>query len=412
MGKTYGWVMVAVSMLLLLLAVGPTSYAFGLFVLPVSEDLGLSRANINTGLIVLNFGMAALAPFVGRMLDRTSIRLTIGVSAALFVAGFAVLSLSRNVWLSAAMLAGPVAIGVLGLGTLSTTALLARWFATQRARALAIAAIGISLGSVLAVPLIGMLIESFGWRRALMAEALAIAVLVALVLPLIRDKPPAESDTARADASVAAAEKPITAGHLLRSPPFWTITVSLGLGFGVLQTIVVSLAPYAQEHGLPMAEAASLISIYGGMAITGKVVLAWIGDRVDRVILLTVLFAVVALTAATPLVSQSYGALAVCAALLGTAAGTTTPAFSALLADRFGAASIGTAYGLASTVIAIISAACIRFGGETYDRTGSYDTMFVSFAAVSALAAALMLATTPLVRMQAARRREPGAATS
>lgn len=377
MGKTYGWVMVAVSMLLLLLAVGPTSYAFGLFVLPVSEDLGLSRANINTGLIVLNFGMAALAPFVGRMLDRTSIRLTIGVSAALFVAGFAVLSLSRNVWLSAAMLAGPVAIGVLGLGTLSTTALLARWFATQRARALAIAAIGISLGSVLAVPLIGMLIESFGWRRALMAEALAIAVLVALVLPLIRDKPPAESDTARADASVAAAEKPITAGHLLRSPPFWTITVSLGLGFGVLQTIVVSLAPYAQEHGLPMAEAASLISIYGGMAITGKVVLAWIGDRVDRVILLTVLFAVVALTAATPLVSQSYGALAVCAALLGTAAGTTTPAFSALLADRFGAASIGTAYGLASTVIAIISAACIRFGGETYDRTGSYDTMLV-----------------------------------
>ena len=83
MRNTYGWFMVGVSMLLLLLTVGPTSYAFGLFVLPVSEDLGLSRADINTGLILLNFGMAALAPFVGRLLDRTSIRLTMGLSAAL-----------------------------------------------------------------------------------------------------------------------------------------------------------------------------------------------------------------------------------------------------------------------------------------------------------------------------------------
>jgi MFS family permease len=404
--------MVGVSMLFLLLTVGPTSYAFGLFVLPVSSDLGLSRADMNTGLIVLNFGMAALAPFVGRMIDRVSIRLTIGFSAALFVAGFFVLAFSHNVWLSAAMLAGPIAMGVLGLGTLSTTALVTRWFAAQRARALAIATIGISLGSVIAVPLIGLLIEALGWRQALMIEGFVIAVLVGLVLPFVHEKPSGGGAAVASEAATAVPETPLTTGRLLRSLPFWVISVSLGLGFGVLQTIVVSLAPYAQEHDLPMVQAASLISVYGGMAIAGKVVLAWIGDRIDRVLLLTVLFGVVALTAATPLISHTYWALVLCAASLGTAAGATTPAFSALLADRFGAASIGTSYGLASTIVAIISAACIRFGGETYDRSGSYDLMFVSCAAIAAIAAVLMAATTPIIRLQAARSSKAEAAPS
>lgn len=394
----YGWVIVGISLVLLLFAIGTTVYAFGLFILPVSQDFGLSRANMNTGLILLNVGMAVLSPIVGRLLDRVPVRLVLGLSGAALAAGFLVLGLSHSVWLSATMLAGPVALGVVGVGTLTTTTLIARWFASGRARAMAIAAVGISLGSVVAVPPIGLLIEAVGWRQTLMVEALAIGAVVMLVLPFVRARPPLPESVGVPDLSARpapeqSAVRPLTTGELLKSPVFWTISLSLGLGFGVLQTIVVSLIPYAQESGLPIAQAASLVSVYGGMAILGKLVLAGIGDRVDRVVLLTVLFAVVAVTSAAPLLSQTYLALLACSAILGTAAGATTPAFTALLADRFGAASIGTAYGTASTVLAVISAVCIRFGGETYDRTGSYDVMFVTFAGLASVAAGLMFAT-------------------
>jgi predicted MFS family arabinose efflux permease len=398
MRNDYGWYMVAVSALLLLLTIGPTSYAFGLFVLPVSQDFGLSRADVNTGLIIMNFGMAGLAPFVGRLLDRWSVRRTLSLSAALFVGGLLVLAFSRNLWLSAAMLAGPVAAGVLGAGTVSTTALIARWFIVQRARAMAIAAIGISLSSILAVPAIGLLIAELGWRQGLAVEAVVIGVLFACVLPFVREPAAVAEVSSGSRAPGAAPVLPLTTGQLLRMPPFWTISLSLGLGFGVLQTIVVSLAPFGQEGGLTITQAASLISVYGGMAVAGKLVLAWVGDRIDRTLLLTALFALVGLTCAVPLFSHGYAAMLVCSALFGTIAGATTPAFGALLADKFGTASIGTAYGLASTVIAVISAACIRFGGEAYDRTGSYDLMFLSFSAIAGAAAVLMFLTSVVAR--------------
>lgn len=390
----HGWVIVGISVVLLVLTVGTTAYAFGLFVLPVSHEFGLSRANVNTGLIVLNVGIAAFSPFVGRLLDSTSVRLVLGLSGAAFVAGFVVLALSRNIWLSAAMLAGPIALGVVGVGTLTTTALVARWFTAQRGRAMAIAATGFSLGSIVVVPPVGFLIASLGWRPTLIVEAMVIGLIIVAVLPLVRNPPPERTPkdviADRAPDGGSGPTGPLPTARLLQNPVFWMITGSLGLTFGVLQTIVVSLIPHAQESGMSIAQAASLVSIYGAMALAGKVALAWVGDRIDRTVLLAILFGLVALVSSALLIAHSYPALVVNSAIIGCAAGAMTPAFTALLADRFGAASIGTAYGTAMTILAIISAACIRIGGEIYDRTGSYDAMFIAFGAAGALATLVM----------------------
>lgn len=66
----YGWFIVAASMLIYMLIIGSTFSVFGLFVQPVSEEFGLSRADMNTGLILLNLGNAALAPFIGQILGE------------------------------------------------------------------------------------------------------------------------------------------------------------------------------------------------------------------------------------------------------------------------------------------------------------------------------------------------------
>ena len=65
----YGWWIVAISLVLQMLTIGATMNTFGMYVVEASKDLGLSRANANTGLILISAGMAIFSPIVGRMLD-------------------------------------------------------------------------------------------------------------------------------------------------------------------------------------------------------------------------------------------------------------------------------------------------------------------------------------------------------
>lgn len=60
----YGWYIVAISVVILTLLLGSTYHSFGVFVLPVSEDFGLSRAETNTALILFSLGNAICAPIM------------------------------------------------------------------------------------------------------------------------------------------------------------------------------------------------------------------------------------------------------------------------------------------------------------------------------------------------------------
>ena len=125
----------------------------------------------------------------------------------------------------------------------------------------------------------------------------------------------------------------------------------------------------------------------------GKLGLAVIGDKIDRVLALMAIFLFQTFACALLLVGQSYGLLLVCAALQGVCAAAISPVFMALLAQRVGAASFGTAQGAAALVMAAFSMTMLVIGGKIYDVTGSYQVMFAAFTGISLLAALLVLAS-------------------
>lgn len=400
----YGWHIVAISIVVLALAIGGSIQAFGLFVLPASEAYGLTRAQVNTGAILLNVGMALAGPLLGGLIDRKSSRMVMAISAVLFGGSLVMLGLSQNIWLSAAVIAVPLAAAAAGCGTLTSPTLVARWFTVYRARAIAIAMMGISLGPVVVVPLVGALIERLGWRGALVGLGIGIGAVILLLALLVRDRPgPGDvevrgSEGAALAEAPAAAERPLTAGELLRRPTFWTIALSAALSFGIMQAIIVSLVPFGQGQGLTLVQSASLMSMYGGAAIGGSLLLAWLGDRFDRVVLLAVVTLLFAAAGASLVLAQGYAAILLCAAAIGLGSGAYTPAFLALLADAFGAASFGIANGCSSFLSTLVSAACIWLGGEIFDRTGSYGPMFLSFLALGVAAFLLLIATRLMLR--------------
>lgn len=395
----YGWWMVALTALVLTLVFGATYTTFGLFVGPVSKEFGLSRADINTAVIILTIGSALVSPVIGRLLDRLPARPIMIVSALLFGGCLAALGLSRSLWLDAVILAVPLPIGMLGSGSMTMMVLLARWFTRQRGRAIALASLGLPFSSVLVAPVMGMLITAIGWRMALVATGAASLLLLLVVALIVRDRPrPGEVEGgAPAGPAEPAAEAPLgqpaKVGVLLSKPQFWTIGLSAATAMGTSQALTISMAPLAISNGLSTVQAATLLSMMGVGATAGMLLLAAIADRLNRVSLLTGVFLFIAAVNVALLFSRTYPTLVGCGLAVGLLSGAVTPVFYALLADRFGVASYGTVRGLVAPLTAIVGAVAVRFAGEVYDRTGGYDAMFNAFVVVLLLAAAAMFAT-------------------
>jgi MFS family permease len=400
-GTYYGWTIVAISFVALMLTTGTTMNAFGLYVLPASKSFGLSRASMNTGLILINASSAIAALVLGRLIDRYPARLIMGLSGLTLGACMIGLGLSQSLWLSAAILVLPMGFGMAGIGNLTSPTLVTRWFAVHRGRALAITMMGMSTATILVAPPIAMLIDALGWRGSLIVLGLIVASVVMLLLPFVRNAPGVEDHEllegapieASANANFEVGDIQLNQRQLLVRPHFWAIGISTAITQAIFQALIVSLIPIAREAGFSTTKAATLISALGLAGISGKILVATFADRLDRVLALTFLFTLMPLACIAMHFAHDYKMLVAACALIGLCSGATMPLYITLLADRFGARSMGSANGLVMFSIPVLGAVAVRFAGEIYDRTRGYDIMFFSFIGLGLIAAVTMFST-------------------
>jgi MFS family permease len=398
-GIYYGWWIVAVALVTNMLFNGVTYSAFTMFVLPVSKAFHLSRADANTGMVLLSLGQAVTAPFLGRLIDFVSPKKALLAAAVLLGGSLAGLGLSPSPLVSAAICALPLPVAMLCGPFITLPLLINRWFTHQRGRAMALAVLGTSMGSLLVVPAVGLLIERFGWRACLLLLGGVLTVVLLALALLVRDRPgPGERETGDAAAGdvnphAPAAAAPMALGEVVRRADFWTLTLGIAAATTMATTMLISFAPLAAQEGLSPMTAASLVSAMGLGAIIAKIGLAAVADRIDRVLLLAVVVALGALGNGALLLGSGYAVLAPCALFIGASMGVVGPLGWAILGDRFGPASFGTVNGLMSPAVTLLSATGHRFAGEVFDRTGSYAPLFVTFAITELVAAGLILAT-------------------
>lgn len=397
-GIYFGWYMVALAIITNAILVGTMFASFGLFVAPVSATFHLSRADINSAMIFLNIGTALTAPVVGRLLDRLSLKRTLVFSAIAVGASLAVVSQTNLLWLDVVILLLPLPFLLQTAGLLAMPALLVRWFKANLGRAMALAMVGMSLGGILVPPLIAMLLDNYGWRQTLLICAGGhVSVLVPLFL-LVRDRPgPADIEPKRAARAVAGpdtAPAPHPAGFrsILSSGEFWMISLSAGLALAVFQSTQISLIPIGKATGLSNVHAASLTSALFAGVLSGMLLVAYLGDRIEKVALLVSMYALLGVMIAGLLSSRSFAGLLVASAGLGVASAT-PPIYQALVANRFGPQSFGTVRGLMVPISVVPMAAFMRLAGEVFDRTGRYDPMLYAFIAVQLFASFMIYST-------------------
>lgn len=408
-GIFYGWWIVAAGFATTLLAIGSTTYAFGLFVKPLSEEFGLSRADANIGFIALLVGFAVWAPLVGRVLDRSSARWVMCLGALLVGIGFSLIAMLKSPAMMALVVFGPLALGTVACGALATNAITARWFYRQRGRAMGLLAVATSAGGFVMPPVAALLMEHYGWRGAVAALGIGVPVIViAIVLWRIRDRPqdlgllPDGGQSALPAATTDAAPAPAvsegrtwTFSQLLRTRSFWLIALGTGLLLAADQALLASLIPYGIDAGYGATRASLLLSCLTFSAILGKLVIGALADRYDKRLLFCAVAACNLAFLTLLLFEPSYPVLIAACCIIGLAIGGTYPLWTTLIADHFGAASFGTVMGSMNLAMMPLAIAAIRFIGVVHDRSGNYNDAFLVFIGTAFVAVALILALRP-----------------
>lgn len=406
----YGWVVVGVTVLALLIAAGARS-APGVFLVPMEEALGLSRStlSLSVSLGLLVFGLSA--PLSGRLMDRFGPRRVATVGLLLVALSFALSTLSRSalsLHLTWGLLSG---LGTGLVGSVLGATVATRWFVRRRGLVTGMFGAATSAGQLMFIPLLTGWAGSVGWTGGTLVIAGVALALVPLVWWLLRDAPAQVG--ARPDGD------PVTAGPVAPAPrpdrrimaravrhrDFWLLAATFfvcgATSNGIIGTHFIA---YCGDLGLTPGFAAGMLAVMGAFNFVGTLASGYFTDRVDPRLLLGLYYAFRGVSLALlPFVPPGYS-LTLFAVLFGLDYIATVPPTIALTADTFGRANVGTVYGWIFCSHQVGAALASWLGGVSREALGSYSAAMIAAAVLAGAAAVLALGiTVPGRRVQVSR---------
>ncbi|MCA9512332.1 MAG: MFS transporter [Myxococcota bacterium] len=393
-----GWYGLGAGFVSSVILVGATIYSFGLYVVPVGEEFGLARAQMNVGHMLFTAAIALWSPFVGALLDRVPAAAAMCAGGALLAIGFGgMASASSLAWVCVAI-AGPLALAMALAGPLAASTVVAKWFRRRRGRALGIVAVSTATGGLVMTPITAWLIGRHGWRGALAITGVCGAVvIVGLAAAFVRSRPTEEQlreggeiddDAPAAAAALDARAWPLR--DLLASRNFWLLALGAGLLISSDGAILISKVPYLLDIGIDAQSAAFLVSVQSLSALTGKLAVGFAAERYDVRRLFGAMAVAHLVMLAVLLAKPSYWTLFTVFALVGVAIGGVHPVFTMLVALAFGAGSYGAVHGRINVVTMPLMLGASYFIGRVHDDTGSYDAAFWTFGVLVLVAALLV----------------------
>jgi MFS family permease len=389
-GLKNGWWVVAASFSALV--VGSTAinvFAFGVFVIPVTQGLGISRGTFSGAMVVHGLAGALCAPLLGWLVDSYGVRRVLlpGVAlAALATALYGLMTASTPVILALFLFSGMVGIVQ---SPLPYAAVINKWFDRRRGLALGFATSGVGLGAILVPQLALLLMQQVGWRLAYLG--LAGAVLLLGFLPtavLIRDPPP----DMRPDAEWPDDPPGCTAAEALASWRFWVLAGAFLLGVTAINGTLSHLVPLLHDRGMSQAEAVRDLSGAGLAAMASRRAAGFLLDYVWGP-LVALLFYGLACAGLYMLAHDATGVQALIGAMLcGTGIGAEIDLMGFLMSRYFGLYAFGRIYGLSYIAFALGNGLGPGISGWAYEAAGrSYTPIFTVYMVLLVIAAAALM---------------------
>lgn len=349
--------------------------SFGLFVAPVTQDLGISVADFTLAIAIQNFTWGLSQPLIGAFADRFGCRLMMILGSVLYAAGLGVTMMAEGpiaLWIGLGVMVG-LALACTGL-SLALAASARAVSALKRSVTLGTISAAGSIGTFIAAPLAQGLISSDGWLVAMVG----FIGLCAIMIPAAFFT--GAGDRVSMDAASGGAES--GAGMSLKQvlSEAWNhkgyVTMAVAYFVCGLQLIFIAahLPAYLELCGQSPVLGAQALGVIGGFNAIGCYILGWLGGKYPKHILLGTVYilrssfiVVYFLLPATPLTTLVF------AAVMGLLWLGVAPLVTGLVGQIFGLRNMATLTGIAFFCHQTGSFVGAWGAGLLFDAMGNYD---------------------------------------
>ena len=361
-----------------------TRHTFGLFLQPMSTDLGWGRQTFSFAIAIQNLVYGLAQPITGMIADKYGAGRVMASGAVFYAIGLLLMAFSTSgleFGFSAGIVVG-IALSCSGFSIVY--GVIGRAFPVEkRSVALGIAGAAGSFGQFVMLPYGQTLISNIGWHYALLTLAVTILLIVPLSTALVEKHaapPPGQFKQSIPEALREAL------GHR----GFWLLCIAYTVcGFQLMFISVHFPAYMVDQHMTPETGMVALAMI-GLFNIFGSYFWGWLGGRYTKKYLLSTLYFTRAVGIAifialpiTPLSVYLFGAV------IGFLWLGTVPLTSGIIAQIFGVRYLSTLSGIAFLFHQIGSFFGVGIAGYLFDATGSYRLMWILTIGMGVLAAIL-----------------------
>jgi sugar phosphate permease len=292
----YGWRMIAASCAIRVLGGGLHAYGFTVYFLPVTQELGLTRAATSLVFSLARAQGAIEGPLAGYAIDRYGPRPVVSVATLLAGIGYMLLA-GVNSYTTLLI----VYMGVISLsyqaGFMDATMTVANdWFIRKRALAMSIISGSIALGGTLVTPLLAFGVHTWGWRRTAFAAGLAFLLGGTPLARLLRRSPESmgllpDGDPAHKPRDVShssvSGKDPVnkhefSLAETLRTYQFWLLALATTLRVVCSSSILVHFIPILVWRGLTQQQAAFFLAFLALLGMPAHLFMGWLGDRIFK----------------------------------------------------------------------------------------------------------------------------------
>tara|TARA_B100001123_G_scaffold451246_1_gene629010 strand:- start:2699 stop:3964 length:1266 start_codon:yes stop_codon:yes gene_type:complete len=402
----YGWWLLVGSTGVMVMQGAFNAYGFPVFFVPLAASLGTNRGLLSMAFSFSRLESSLLGPFEGYLIDKLGPRKIMYLGFAIWGLGFLLFSRVNSIT-TFFMVFPIIALGASLAGFLPAITAVNNWFSKRRAFATGITSAGVNLGGIL-VALLVLSISSIGWQSTSFLLGIIIWIAGFPLAKIIRHKPQdygylpdgeldpvVLNENLSSDNYLQVESSDFSWQQALKTPAFWLLASAHGFSLFIVGTVSIHQMPLLDDAGITFEMAGTIVAIMTAIAMAGRVLGGYLGDKFGRKLILLACFSMmsigVLLLATTKTVSQSI----LYAFFYGLGYGARAPILVALRGEYFGPKNFATIMGLSQPIMVIGTFFGPVAAGYAYDLQGSYTTIFTIIAGLNMIGAILVFFIKP-----------------
>ncbi|HAB77797.1 MAG TPA: MFS transporter [Gammaproteobacteria bacterium] len=358
--------------------------SFGVFQIPIANDLGWFRTEFSLAIAIQNLAWGIATPLFGAFAEKLGDRKAVVVGVLVYALGLA-LSAMASTATSHQLLEILVGVGIAGTGFGVILGVVGRAASDEtRSLALGITTAAGSAGQIGGPPLTQYLLNATTWQTVFLMYA-GVILLALLALPFMKAPPRVSAQGLEQSLSKILNVAVRDPSYALIFIGFFSCGFQLAFVTAHFPAFVTEACATIDPNGIlakmGVRDTADLgavsIAVIGIFNIIGTVTAGALGGRYSKRLLLAWIYlGRTVLSAWFILMPMTPTTVLVFSAVMGSLWLATVPLTSGLVAYIYGLKYMGTLYGLVFLSHQIGSFVGVWLGGDFYDRFGSYEIVW------------------------------------